>query len=151
MLAETGIGEITAGLGVIAAALLVGQYLVYKFIYGPMLVRADTALQQEITRGAQALADERERCDALTAAANERADRMEAEVKVQNQVLQDKALPAMIAATTAVSESQALLRELKRDKEVTEAALELERRRAGSIRTRRTDGESADADIERRG
>lgn len=117
---ESNIPQLTAGLGVIAAALVIGQYLVYKFIVTPERERAATALSDEVARSAKALVDEVARSAKDLSTERERCDRLETEVRRQNEVLQEKALPALITATSVVGESQALLRELRREQEVAQ-------------------------------
>jgi len=46
----------------------------------------------------------------------ERADRLEAELRAQNMAIQDKAIPALLAATAAMSEVTELLRDMQRDR-----------------------------------
>ncbi len=112
---SNGVPQLTIGLGIIAAALVAGQMLFYRYVHLPALEHATKALEDEVARSADAVAVERAR-----------SERLEAEVKRQNDVLQDKALPALIAATSTVSESQALLRDLRREQEL----MQLERERA---------------------
>ncbi len=121
---DSTIPQLTAGLGVIAAALVIGQYLVYKFIVTPERERAASALVDEISRSAKALADEVIRSAKDLEAERVRSERLEAEVRRQNEVLQEKALPALITATGVVGESQALLRELRRDQEIAQGVAE---------------------------
>lgn len=121
---DTTIPQLTAGLGVIAAALVIGQYLVYKFIVTPERERNATALAEEVARSSKALADEVNRSAKDLVAERSRSERLEAEVRRQNDVLQEKALPALITATGVVGESQALLRELRRDQEIAQGVAE---------------------------
>lgn len=121
MLAAEGdsvVPQLTAGLGAIAAALVIGQYLVYKFIVTPERERSNKALTEEVERSKKALEAEVARSAKDLEAERLRSERLEAEVKRQNEVLQEKALPALITATGVVGESQALLRELRREQEV---------------------------------
>jgi hypothetical protein len=46
-----------------------------------------------------------------------RADRLESENRAQSVVMQDKAIPALLAAATALTECTALLRDLQRYRE----------------------------------
>lgn len=121
---DSVIPTLTAGLGVIAAALVIGQYLVYKFIVSPERERAASSLAEEVARSTKALADEVARSEKDLIAERARTERLEAEVRRQNEVLQEKALPALITATGVVGESQALLRELRRDQEIAQGVAE---------------------------
>lgn len=121
---DTSIPQLTAGLGVIAAALVIGQYLVYRFILTPERERAAIVLAEEIIRSAKALADEVARSARDLAAERTRSERLETEVRRQNDVLQEKALPALITATGVVGESQSLLRELRREQEIARGVAE---------------------------
>lgn len=117
---DSVVPQLTAGLGVIAAAVIIGQYLVYKFIVTPERERAALALAEEVARSTKALADEIARSAKDLDGERKRSERLEAEVRRQNEVLQEKALPALITATGVVGESQALLRELRRDQEIAQ-------------------------------
>lgn len=121
---DSVVPQLTAGLGVIAAALVIGQYLVYKFIVSPERERAATALAEEITRSTKSLSDEVIRSEKSLVEERARSQRLEDEIRRQNEVLQEKALPALINATGVVGESQALLRELRRDQEIAKAVAE---------------------------
>lgn len=114
---DSSVPQLTIGLGIIAVALVTGQWLFYKYVHTPAIDRAEKALAAEIERSKAAMAEEHERHQEALAAERARADRLELEVKRQNDVLQEKALPSLIAATSVTSESQALLRELRRDQE----------------------------------
>jgi hypothetical protein len=94
--------SLTAGLGVITAALVAGQFLFYKFVYQPALSRAD-----------KTLLGEQERCRGEVDIERARAERLEAKIDHQNAVLENKALPALIAATTTVSQFQELMQEMR--------------------------------------
>jgi hypothetical protein len=45
-----------------------------------------------------------------------RADRLEAELRAQNAAIQDKAIPALLAAADAMSEVTELLRDMQRER-----------------------------------
>ncbi len=76
-----------------------------------------------ITRNDQALARE-----------TARADRLEQELREANAVLQDKALPALFASSTAITEYTGMFREMQRDRE-------RDRERERDYARRRRDGE----------
>lgn len=129
------------GLGIITVALVTGQWLYHKYIYTPTLNRADKALDAATTahnaaiaelnaRHDKAMAEVRATADKMVAEERARSDRLEGEVKRQNDVLQEKALPALIASAATVTESQALLRELRRDQEVVQRERDREAARA---------------------
>lgn len=129
LLAEGELTQITAGLGVIAGALIVGQFLVYKYIVTPDREGAKKTLADEQARSAKALDLEIARSSKAMADEVARSQRLEDEIRRQNEVLQEKALPALIAATSTIGESHALLRELKHDKELAERERERIRER----------------------
>lgn len=114
---DSSVPQLTIGLGIIAVALVTGQWLFYKYVHTPAIDRAEKALAAEIERATKAQQEDYDRHQKALADERARADRLEAEVKRQNDVLQEKALPSLIAATAVTSESQALLRELRRDQE----------------------------------
>lgn len=57
-----------------------------------------------------------ERAEAAWKREVERADRLEAEVTRLNGSIQDKAIPALLAAANAITECTELLRDLQRDR-----------------------------------
>jgi hypothetical protein len=57
----------------------------------------------------------------------ERANRLEAEVARLNETIQDKTIPALVEATRVVSESQVLLRDIQREREMERREREVER------------------------
>jgi hypothetical protein len=70
------------------------------------------------------------RSDAALAREVERADRLEDENRTLNAAMQDKAIPALLAAANAISECTALIRDIQRDRERDYARL----RRDGDTR-----------------
>ncbi len=91
-LAATEIGELSAGLGIIAVAVVTGQTLVFKFVYKPdqdrsiklledEQKRAAKALEDEQTRSAASLANEQSRAAAVIVLERERSNRLEAELR----------------------------------------------------------------------
>lgn len=120
---------VTLGLGVIAVALFFGEFAFFKWIYGPALDRADKQLIALENRYKEELANCRETIRRL----EEKLDR-------QSLVLEDRALPALIAATTTVSEFQQLMTTIKaeqdrinRDRELEEATKLALKERVGGI------------------
>lgn len=57
------------------------------------------------------------RSDQMLARETERADRLEAENRAQNLVMQEKVLPTVLAAVDAIKECTTLLRDLARERE----------------------------------
>lgn len=57
----------------------------------------------------------------------DRANRLETEVARLNETIQDKTIPALVEATRVVSESQVLLRDIQRERELERRERELER------------------------
>lgn len=119
---------VTAGLGVIAAALFAGEFAFFKWIHGPALDRADRALAAAEERHKESLSSSEERHKLELSTANARAERLETKIDRQNEVLEDKALPALIAATSTVTQFQSLMQELRdeqdrltRQREIQEA------------------------------
>ncbi len=101
----------------IAIALFFGEFAFFKWIHDPAIVRFDKALAaaEERHKLAMIAAEERHRVELNTA--NARADRLETKVDRQNEVLEDKALPALIAATTSVAQFQTFMQELRAEQE----------------------------------
>lgn len=123
ILASEGSDAVTIGLGVIAGALFFGEFAFFKWIHGPALERADRHLR-----------DAEERHKIAIEAANARAIRLEEKIDRQNLVLEDKALPALIAATTTVSQFQQLMETLREDQERIARERELEEARKEALR-----------------
>ena len=106
---------VTLGLGVIAVALFFGEFAFFKWIYGPALDRADKQLIALENRYKEELANCRETIR-----------RLEDKLDRQSLVLEDRALPALIAATTTVSEFQQLMTTIKSDQDRINRERELE-------------------------
>jgi hypothetical protein len=79
---------------VIGVAVL-GLALLFYRIFMQLWVRSSTELAREVTR----------------------ADRLEAENRALNLAMQDKALPALMAAATALTQCTELLRDLQRERD----------------------------------
>ena len=58
----------------------------------------------------------------------DRADNLEKDNKRLNELVQDKIVPALINATTAVNSSQQILQDIQKQKEIDEKLAERERR-----------------------
>lgn len=122
--ATDGADAVTIGLGVIAGALFFGEFAFFKWIHGPALERADKQL---------IAAEERHKEEMKVC--NERAQKLEEKNDRQNLVLEDKALPALIAATTTVSQFQTLMEELRNEQDRMTRERELEAIRQEAILT----------------
>ena len=116
---------VTLGLGVIAAALFFGEFAFFKWIHGPALDRADKQLSRAEERHKEEMTMARETIRRL----EEKNDR-------QNLVLEDKALPALIAATTTVSQFQQLMETLKDEQDRATRERELEEVRNQALKDR---------------
>ncbi len=127
ILAAEGADAVTIGLGVIAGALFFGEFAFFKWVHGPALARADKLFDA---------AEERHKLELKTA--NDRAERLEAKIDRQNEVLEDKALPALIAATQTVAQFQTLMEELRVEQEKLTRQREIQE----AIDRGRTDGPS---------
>lgn len=80
--------------GVLGAAVLGLAWFIHK-VLNQMWARNAEELAREVARG----------------------DRLENEVRVQNAVMQDKAIPALLAAANAMTECTELLREQQRERD----------------------------------
>lgn len=96
---------------------LLAQYGVLGLFAALLVVFARTAIKRDADRSETAYKRE-----------VERADRLEAEVTRLNTSIQEKAIPALLAAATAINECTELLRDQQRD------------RRLGYEHTRRDEG-----------
>lgn len=114
-LADGGPDPVTLGLGVIAAALFFGEFSFLKWIHAPALARADKALADAEARHKEEMKEMREQHKTETAELNARITKLEDKNDRQNLVLEDKALPALIAATTTVNQSQQLMETLREE------------------------------------
>lgn len=116
--ADGGVTDpVTIGLGIIAGALFFGEFVFFKWIYGPALDRADKQLNSAEDRHANELKIERDRYDKDIAAERERYSRLEDKYDRTTAVLEDKAWPALIAANTSVSQVKELVLELRAEQE----------------------------------
>ena len=116
---------VTLGLGVIAAALFFGEFAFFKWIHGPALDRADRQLTAAENRHKEDMKD-----------ARETIRRLEEKIDRQNMVLEDKALPALIASATTVSQFQKLMEAHKAEQDRMIRERELEEARKQAIRDR---------------
>ena len=115
ILAADGSDAVTIGLGVIAGALFFGEFVFFKWIHSPALDRADKQLAAAEERHKTEMEVERKRYAAL----EEKTDRYYA-------VLEDKALPALTAATMTVAQFQSLVEEIKTERERQERDREIQ-------------------------
>jgi hypothetical protein len=113
--AADGSDAVTIGLGIIAGALFFGEFAFFKWIYGPALDRADRQLQSAEDRHKAEMETERARYAAL----EEKTDRYYG-------VLEDKALPALTAATMTVAQFQTLIAEMQSEQERQNREREIE-------------------------
>lgn len=125
LLAADGGDAVTIGLGVIAGALFFGEFAFFKWIHGPALERADKQITAAEERHKEEVKNFREVIRRL----EEKSDR-------QNSVLEEKALPALIAATTTVSQSHQLMEAIRAEQEHMIRERELEEARQDAIKNR---------------
>lgn len=140
ILADTASDAVTAGLGVIAAALFFGEFAFFKWIHGPALTRADKQLEAAEDRYKEAIKAAEERYKEEIGSCRETIRRLEEKIDRQNLILEDKALPALIAATTTVSQSHHLMETLRSEQERINRARELEEARQEALRDRANNG-----------
>lgn len=136
ILAAEGSDAVTIGLGVIAGALFFGEFAFFKWIHGPALDRADKALASAELRHKEEMIEANSRHKAEMADASARLIKLEDKNDRQNMVLEDKALPALIAATTTVSQFQQLMDSLREEQARMTREREIEEARRQGLRTR---------------
>lgn len=125
--AADGADAVTIGLGVIAGALFFGEFAFFKWIYNPALDRADKQISAAEERHKEEVKEYREVIRRL----EEKNERM-------GLVLEEKALPALIAATTTVSQSQQLMEAFRVEQEHMVRERELEEARQDALKNRST-------------
>lgn len=135
-LADGGPDPVTLGLGVIAGALFFGEFAFFKWIHNPALERADKAIAAAELRHKEEMTEANSRHKAEMAEANARLIKLEEKNDRQNLVLEDKALPALIAATTTVSQFQQLMDSIREEQTRMTRERELEDARRQALRSK---------------